>query len=110
MAKLRMTLTVYASQLIVENHQVADTELLSLYIGAQAEQAALLRPDQYALTLADMNFPTGSLNDYIVQIVTYTYRPHTTTADASAAGAKHYGISSLPRGLTRSTLRPMGTA
>jgi hypothetical protein len=95
------------AQLVFDKHQVAGMQGLNLYLGHDVDENNLLRPEEYGLTLKDINFPCGSLNDHVLQVVTYDYAPH-KTADAGMPPSRQYGILNLPRGLICPPLRPMG--
>ena len=94
--------------LIIDKHQVAGTYGLNLFMGAEVEDNALLRPEEYALSLSDVNFPCGSMNDQVVQVVTYEYAPHKTQDAGTINPSRIYGISNLPRGLSLPPLRQIG--
>lgn len=95
-------------QLIIDKHQVAGTQGLSLYLGTETDEASQLRPEEYGLSLGDVSFPSGSMNDGIVQVVTYEYTPHKTQELGTLPPSRTYGISNLPRGLALPPLRQIG--
>ena len=97
--------------LIIERHQVSGVRGLNLYLGEAIDEISLLSPAEYGLSLADVKFPGGSLNDHVLQVVTYDYVPHKggeTEAAPGAMAARSYGVLNLPRGVRLPPLRSMG--
>ncbi|KOO22930.1 hypothetical protein Ctob_002572 [Chrysochromulina tobinii] len=92
-------------QLIMDKHQVSGLHGLYLYLGTEVDDSALLRSEEYGLTLKDVNFKNGSINDQIVQVVTYEYAPHKTHDAGTMPPSRSYGISNLPQGLMLPSLR-----
>jgi hypothetical protein len=93
------------AQLIMDKHQVSGLHGLYLYLGTEVDDSALLRSEEYGLTLKDVNFKNGSINDQIVQVVTYEYAPHKTHDAGTMPPSRSYGISNLPQGLMLPSLR-----
>lgn len=93
------------AQLIMDKHQVSGMHGLYLYLGTEVDDSALLRSEEYGLTLKDVNFKNGSINDQIVQVVTYEYAPHKTQDAGTMPPSRSYGISNLPQGLMLPSLR-----
>ena len=54
--------------LIMDRHRVASAQGMSLYLGEQVDETALLRPEEYGLALKDVKVPGGSINDYSIQV------------------------------------------
>ena len=97
--------------LIIERHQVSGVRGLNLYLGEAIDEISLLSPAEYGLSLADVKFPGGSLNDHVLQVVTYDYVPHKggeTEAAPGAIAARSYGVLNLPRAVRLPPLRSMG--
>ena len=92
-------------KLIIDKHKVAGMTGLTLYLGETADESSLLRPEEYGLSLADVKCPGGSINDHVLQVVTYEYAPHRTTGNA---GSINYGILHLPTGMPMPQLRQWG--
>lgn len=93
------------AQLIMDKHQVSGLHGLYLYLGTEVDDSTLLRSEEYGLTLKDVNFKNGSINDQIVQVVTYEYAPHKTHDAGTMPPSRSYGISNLPQGLMLPSLR-----
>jgi hypothetical protein len=93
------------AQLIMDKHQVSGLHGLYLYLGTEVDDSALLRSEEYGLTLKDVNFKNGSINDQIVHVVTYEYAPHKTHDAGTMPPSRSYGISNLPQGLMLPSLR-----
>lgn len=96
---------ILCAQLIMDKHQVSGLHGLYLYLGTEVDDSALLRSEEYGLTLKDVNFKNGSINDQIVQVVTYEYAPHKTHDAGTMPPSRSYGISNLPQGLMLPSLR-----
>ena len=94
--------------LIVDKHQVVGSHGLNLYLGEQVEEASMLRPEEYGLSLADVKCPGGSINDHVLQVVTYDYLPHRTTDTGSIPPSRSYGIMQVPRHVMLPPLRQFG--
>ena len=92
-------------EMIVSRHRVAGTQGLSIYIGDEIDDAALVRPDEWGLAIGDVKVQGGSINDHVLQVVTYEYAPHRTTGNA---GSINYGILHLPTGMPMPQLRQWG--
>ena len=83
--------------LIVDKHQVVGSHGLNLYLGEQVEEANMLRPEEYGLSLADVKCPGGSINDHVLQVLTYDYQPHKTTDTGTIPPSRSYGIMQVRR-------------
>ena len=83
--------------LIRARHNIASVSDLNLYLGEGADEAAQLRPEEYGLSLADVKVPGGSVNDHILQVVTYEYAPHKTTTLPTIPPSQNFGILHLPQ-------------
>jgi len=97
--------------LIMARHNIAGTYGLTLYIGEKMDESSLLQPQEYDKMLAEVNVYGGSINDNVLQVVTYEYMPHKTEDDSSAgiAPARNYGMSNLPRTVVQPPLRLYGS-
>ena len=94
--------------LIVDKHQVVGSHGLNLYLGEQVEEANMLRPEEYGLSLADVKCPGGSINDHVLQVLTYDYQPHKTTDTGTIPPSRSYGIMQVPRNVMLAPLRQFG--
>jgi len=61
---------------LVEEHKLASSSELKLYVGEACVEEALVMPDDYALTLEEMRVTGGSENDRVRQVITYEYKPY----------------------------------
>ena len=95
-------------KLIIEKHQVAGAQGLTLYLGDAVEETNMLRPEEYGLSLKDVKCPGGSINDHVLQVVTYDYAPHRTVDSGTMPPSRSYGIMHLPRNVLLPPLRQMG--
>ena len=95
-------------KLIIEQHKIAGMHGLSLYLGDAVDESALLRPEEYGLSLADVKCPGGSLNDHVLQVVTYDYAPHRTADAGTIPPSRSYGIMHVPRSVHNPPLRQWG--
>jgi hypothetical protein len=95
-------------KLVIERHQVAGMHGLSLYLGESVEEASLLRPEEYGLSLGDVKCPGGSINDHVLQVVTYDYQPHRTADTGSIPPSRSYGVMHVPRNVVLPQLRQWG--
>ena len=89
----------------MDRHRIAGLNGLSLYLGEVVDESALLRPDEYNLSLADVKVTGGSQNDNVLQVVTYDYAPHRTAEAGTIPPSRNYGILHLPRSVTLPPLR-----
>ena len=92
----------------MDRHNIAGTHGLSLYLGELVDEAAILRPEEYHLTLAEVKVTGGSINDHVLQVITYDYRPHRTADAETMPPSRNYGILHLPRSLMAPPLRQWG--
>jgi hypothetical protein len=92
----------------MDRHRIAGTHGLSLYLGELVDEAAILRPEEYHLSLADVKVTGGSINDHVLQVITYDYRPHRTADAETMPPSRNYGILNLPRSLMLPPLRQWG--
>ena len=82
---------------------------LNIYLGEELVEEALLRREEYGLSLADFKCRGGSINDHILQVVTYEYAPHKTQdLPGTHPPARSYGIMQLPVMGTLPPLRQWG--
>lgn len=95
-------------KLIIEKHKLAGMHGLTLYLGDAVEDSAMLRPEEYGLSLADVKCLGGSINDHVLQVVTYDYTPHRTADAGTIPPSRAYGIMHLPRQVLLPPLRQMG--
>ena len=95
-------------KLIMDRHRIAGTHGLSLYLGELVDEAAILRPEEYHLSLAEVKVTGGSINDHVLQVITYDYRPHRTADAETMPPSRNYGILNLPRSLMAPPLRQWG--
>lgn len=95
-------------KLIMDRHRIAGLHGLNLYLGEAVDEAALLRPEEYWLSLKEIKVDGGSLNDHVVQVVTYDYAPHRTAESDMMPPSRNYGILHLPRSLLLPPLRQVG--
>ena len=66
----------------------------------------MLRPEEYGLSLADVKCPGGSINDHVLQVLTYEYAPHRTADNpATIPPSRSYGIMHVPRDVLLAPLR-----
>lgn len=93
-------------KLIIEKHKVAGMSGLTLYLGETTDESYLLRPEEYELALADVKCPGGSINDHVLQVLTYDYAPHRTADTGTHPPTRSYGIMHVPCGLLLPPLRP----
>ena len=91
----------------MEKHKIASTFGLNLYLGTDLDESTLVRQEDYDLKLSDtLKTGGGSLNDHVLQVVTYDYANHKT---AEVPGApRNYGILRLPREVSLQPLRQWG--
>ena len=68
----------------------------------------MLRPEEYGLSLADVKCPGGSINDHVLQVVTYDYAPHRTADAGTIPPSRSYGVMHVPRNMALPPLRQMG--
>ena len=93
-------------KLIIDKHKVAGMTGLTLYLGETADESSLLRPEEYGLSLADVKCPGGSINDHVLQVLTYEYAPHRTADNpATIPPSRSYGIMHVPRDVLLAPLR-----
>ena len=100
-------------QLIVDKHRVAGMHGLQLYLGEELDEASLLRPEEYGLSLKDVKCAGGSINDHVLQVLTYDYAPHQSSEQRGGGGqppGQSYGLSQLPRDVVFPPLRQWGAA
>ena len=94
--------------MIIEQHKVAGMHGLSLYLGEGMSEDSLLKPEEYGLSLADVRCPGGSMNDHVLQVVTYDYGPHRTSDTGTIPRTRSYGIMHVPRQEVLPPLRQWG--
>ena len=94
--------------LIMEQHKVAGRQGLSLYLGDAVDESAILRPEEWGLSLADVRVVGGSLNDHVTQVVTYDCAAHRTADTNSIPPSRNFGVLRLPRDVMLPPLRNWG--
>jgi len=62
-------------QLLISEHKLGGSQGLWLYLGEATAESALIKPEDYALPISNLRVPSGSKNDQIIQVVTYSYQP-----------------------------------
>ena len=95
-------------EMIVERHRVAGASGLQLYLGEDIDETNLLRPDEYGLAIGDVKVQGGSINDHVLQVVTYEYAPHRTEDAPTVPPSRNYGTLHLPTGMHMPPLRQWG--
>ena len=96
-------------EMIVERHRVASVSGLHLYLGEECTETSLLRPDEYGLAIGDVKVQGGSINDHVLQVMTYEYAPYRTEDSiATVPPSRNYGVLHLPASMPMPPLRPYG--
>jgi hypothetical protein len=100
-------------ELIMDRHSIPGPHGLTLFLVDHLGRRSKVDEEEYELALKDVNVPSGSINDHVLQVLEYEYEAHKSgeTLDANnVPSGRNYGLVNLPRDMIQPPLRQLGTA